>query len=79
MSSKSCWCQAALLKEQLTAAAAAAGPSEPKQALTAEAFKGWSSKIQKQAAKAVELPFSLVRGMLAVVLVQMPSQVVSGR
>ncbi len=61
-----------MLKEQLTAAAAAAGSSHARQALTSEDLKGWSSRIQKQAAKAVDLPYSLVRGALTSGLLWIP-------
>ena len=54
--------QAEMLREQLQEAAAAAKARSPDQALTSTDLRGYSNKVQQQAAKAVELPYTLVRG-----------------
>lgn len=51
--------QAGMLREQLTAAAR---NMQNGQSLSSSHLKGYSNKIQREAAKAVELPYTLVRG-----------------
>ncbi len=56
--------QALALREQLTLARQAGHPQNPEQVLTAGQLKGYSNRIQREAAKVLELPYSLVRGVL---------------
>ncbi|KAK9836653.1 hypothetical protein WJX74_005374 [Apatococcus lobatus] len=53
--------QADMLREQLTLAANSRQKHLMGQSLSSSQLKGYSNKIQRQAAKAVELPFTLVR------------------
>ncbi|KAK9840142.1 hypothetical protein WJX74_004084 [Apatococcus lobatus] len=53
--------QAEMLRDQLAEAAAAARARSPNAALTSADLRGYSNKVQQQAAKAVELPYTLVR------------------
>ena len=53
-----------MLREQLTAAANGDQKHGAVQSLSSSQLKGYSNKIQRQAAKAVELPYTLVRGTI---------------
>lgn len=51
-----------MLKQQLLEAAAAARARSSLGLLTTADLRGYSNKVQRQAAKAVDLPYMLVRG-----------------
>ena len=54
--------QAVTLRKQLAQATAGAARASPSKMLTAPQLRGYSNKIQQQAGKALDLPFSMVRG-----------------